>query len=356
MNEILIIIPSLNPDEKLIEVIKSLKKIGFSKILLVDDGSEDKKFFLQGKNEFNCELITHAENKGKGRALKTGFEYALTLADIHGVVTVDGDNQHKADDVLLVSEKLCQSENSMVLGVRNFTSTKNIPFRSRFGNKCTSCFFQMISGVKIQDTQTGLRGIPFSHLEKLLNIQGERFEFEMNVLLQIKKLGLNLQQIPIKTIYLEENKSSHFRPIIDSFQVCNMIFKFVAVSLLCFLVDYIIFSIILFLFETESNQTMVIFLSSVIARVCSSVLNFILNYRVVFQSEANKKASFFKYYTLVLIQMLVSSSLTAIISKFLDFPLIIKPIVDLLLFFISYHIQKAFIFIKKGEINEKNMS
>lgn len=229
MDEIYVLIPSLDPDEKLIKVISSLKKYGFNNILIVNDGSSNKDFFIKAKEEFSCKILTHSSNKGKGCALKTGFNYIISLQNdsIKGVVTVDGDNQHKACDVLSVKQKLCEVTDTLVLGVRQFKGIENIPLRSRLGNKMSAFIFKILSGENIEDTQTGLRGIPISHLQRFIDIEGERFEYEMNILLQLKKLNLKLIQVPIKTIYLDENESSHFQPINDSIRVFACILKFV---------------------------------------------------------------------------------------------------------------------------------
>lgn len=350
MDEIMILIPSLNPDEKLIEVIKSLKNIGFTKILIVDDGSEEKTFFIKAQDEFSCKILTLDKNMGKGRALKTGFEHILAMNDtsLKAVVTVDGDNQHKAKDVLAVSKNI--DENTLVLGVRKFKDATNVPFRSRFGNAMTAYVFRLLSGEKIEDTQTGLRAIPILYLDKFINVEGERFEYEMNILLRLRRLNLKLKQIEIETIYLEENESSHFRPIADSFRIFNMIGKFALVGIICFFVDYLIFYISLYGLMNIGEYYEQVFIASVIARICSSILNFSLNYAIVFKSSTNKLTSFIKYYFLVIIQMMISSVSVAGISILWKYPLVVKLIVDFLLFFISYYIQKLYIFSKK----EKN--
>lgn len=166
----------------------------------------------------------------------------------------------------------------------------------------------------------------------------------MNVLLQVRKLGLNLLEIPISTIYLEENESSHFRPVLDSLRVFYTIFAFTLVSFFCFLVDYFLFLLLLYGIMNGEESSLSVFVSSLIARVFSSFLNFSLNYRLVFQSSVEKTRSIFKYYALAVVQMLCSSSVITFLSV-LDFaPLLAKPLVDLTLFFFSYYVQKIFIF------------
>lgn len=350
MQKTWILIPSLDPDEKLIDVIKSLKNTGFSHILLVDDGSFQKDYFQQAETEFGCLVLSHPVNLGKGAALKTGFSYLLSqnFSDCNAVVTVDGDNQHKAEDVLAVSRVLQQNPHSLVLGVRQFQGAADVPLRSRVGNAMSAKMFSLLSGKNISDSQTGLRGIPLAYLPQFLDIPGERFEFEMNMLFHLRQLSLDLVQVPISTVYLEENASSHFRPIWDSLRVFQSLLKFAGVGIFCFLLDYMLFTVSLFLVLPGENTAEQVFYASVLARICSSLVNFSLNYKLVFESDSNKGKAFCKYYCLVLVQMLLSSGGSSLLTLLWENPLIMKPLVDFFLFFLSYHLQRRYIFKKKG--------
>lgn len=210
-----VIIPSLNPDEKLICVVDSLREAGFDDIILVNDGSDENhiKPFEHVSAYPECTILTHEVNKGKGRGLKTAFEYCIkNRPDIDGVVTVDGDNQHKAADIMKCCEKMAECKDKVVLGVRNF-SGKDVPFKSRFGNNMTSFVFKFACGLNISDTQTGLRAIPRQYLELFDNVKGERFEYETNMLLEFKQSHIDFVEVPIETVYIEENASTHFNPI-----------------------------------------------------------------------------------------------------------------------------------------------
>lgn len=345
LDKILIIIPSLDPDDKLTLVVNSLQKVGFNNILLVDDGSvDDKKHYFQNlKEQNNCILLNHETNKGKGRALKTAFNYALENIDkFDAVITVDGDNQHNAQDVLKVAENITQ--NFITLGVRSFGKNNNIPWRSRAGNIASAFVFRLISGNNINDTQTGLRGIYIDNLADIVKIEGERFEYEMNVLLHLKKLHLKPLQVPIETIYINENETSHFNPVLDSIKVFKTILTFLASSFFCFFIDIAIYSFILYcLFDKQiTNQN--IFISTLCSRIISSVANFTINYKVVFKSSANIKVSVLKYYLLAIVQMF-ASSIGIMLLTFARFsPIVTKIIVDFLLFIVSYLVQKKLIF------------
>lgn len=236
--QITVIIPSFNPDDKLLEVVASVRAGGFSDIVCVNDGSRPDclRYFEQLAAFPEVTLLAHAQNRGKGAALKSAFRYLLERGGKEeAVVTVDGDNQHKIADILKFAEALREQE-ALILGVRCF-DTAGVPARSSFGNKMTSKIFSVFCGLDICDTQTGLRGIPKRYLPELLALDGDRFEYETNMLLATKRLGLPVLQLPIETVYLEENKGSHFRPFADSFKILGLVAKFCASSLLCTAID-----------------------------------------------------------------------------------------------------------------------
>lgn len=346
IDKILIIIPSLDPDKKLSLVVNSLKDIGFNNILLVDDGSadENKHYFETLQQENNCILLTHEVNKGKGRALKTAFSYAIENNDkFQAVITVDGDNQHKADDVMKIAQNT--QNNSVTLGVRSFSKENtHIPWRSRAGNVASAFTFRLISGNNIEDTQTGLRAFHIDNLKEIISIDGERFEFEMNVLLHLKKLKLSIIQIPIQTIYINENETSHFNPIFDSIKVFKTILSFLGSSIVCFIIDIFIYSFFIYAIFNGEGTTSQIFIATLISRIVSSIVNFTINYKIVFKSNENIKSSVIKYYSLAVVQIFLSSTGTAMLDRVILSPIISKIIVDFLLFILSYLIQKKMIF------------
>ena len=219
-----IVIPSLNPGEELADYVKSLRAIVNVPIVLVDDGSDlrRRKIFDEcAKVAEAVTVLTHEVNRGKGRALKTAFAYLLeTLPDIEGCVTCDSDGQHAPEDVVRTISALKANQEALVLGCRTFDMS-HVPWKSRFGNKCSRALFRLASGISVSDTQTGLRAIPASLMRELLNCPGERFEFETHMLLRLH--GRPVVQIPIQTLYINGNRETHFSPWRDSAKIMSII-------------------------------------------------------------------------------------------------------------------------------------
>lgn len=228
-----VILPSLNPDEKMLATVEALIDKGFKDIVVVDDGSkaECKKFFEKANEHEEVTLLTHEVNKGKGRAMKTAFAYIYeNRKDISGVITVDGDGQHLPKDVAACVRRMEKIGDRVVLGVRDF-SAKGVPSRSKFGNNLTKGIFRLFLGIKVSDTQTGLRAIPYKYLPIMCKIEGERYEYETNQLIMIKKEKIKMSEVVIDTVYIDENESSHFHPIKDSARIYKIIFKHIGKSI-----------------------------------------------------------------------------------------------------------------------------
>ena len=225
LSKISVVLPSLDPDEKLTAVIDGLLEYGFTDIILVNDGSkpENLHYFEEAAAQHpEIHLLHHEVNRGKGAALKTAFTWFLeNRPDGFGVDTVDGDNQHHPADTKACCEHMLATGNC-VLGCRDFDQ-ENVPPRSRFGNKTTSLVFKIFVGMTISDTQTGLRALPRKALETLVNVYGDRFEYETNMLLAFKTYGMTFDEVKIRTVYIEENKSSHFRTFTDSWRIYKLI-------------------------------------------------------------------------------------------------------------------------------------
>lgn len=341
------IVPSLNPDEKLLDVVKGLREKDYHHIILVNDGSEKSDYFdmLEGED---CTVLTHEVNKGKGRALKTAFAYYLeNFADIcEGVVLCDGDNQHTPEDIYNCASALLEDNTKLVLGVRNFNE-KNIPPRSRFGNKTTSLMFRLLAGLVISDTQTGLRAIGNDGVREFLKVKGERFEYETNMLLETKRLGMEIREVTIKTVYIEENKTSHFRPIRDSWSIYKILFKFAWASIASCLIDLGIFEIMTMLLSSLDGK-MMIFASTATARAVSSVFNYTMNYKKVFKCRGSIVGTAVRYYTLAVVQAFASYYCVHLLNSSAGWdPLLAKIVVDGVLFLISFTIQRDVVFSNK---------
>lgn len=340
-----IVIPAFEPDEKLLDLLSIIRRNQVEEldIILVDDGSgvDYSHIFTEATEKWNCYLVQHAENRGKGRAIKSAIDFVLErFPAALGIVTIDSDGQHTYEDTMKCLADFLVHPDSLVLGVRQFE--ENVPLRSKFGNLLTRDVLGAITGVAISDTQTGLRVIPMHWLPSLLDLDGERYEFEMNMLLKAQEDHMDIREVGIETIYIEENKSSHFHAIRDSIRVYSVFIKYIFSSVICFLIDIVAFTIVMMLLKSRSLESVAI--ASVTARAISSVTNYFFNHKLVFKKGTT--ASFVKYFLLVFVQISLSSLLVSWGLKLLvhlPSPLV-KIIVDGGLFVLSYWVQKKLVF------------
>lgn len=343
--KIAVLIPCLAPDDKLICAVREIKKAGFEKILLVNDGStkEYDALFFQAE-ELGATVLRHAVNLGKGRALKTGFNFILNeWKECEGLVTADADGQHRPEDLLLCRDALLENEGSLVLGCRNFKKS-GIPFRSRFGNGMTSFVMKFLIGLSLSDTQTGLRAFSREQMKAYLTVSGERFEYETNMLLYSKEKNIPVVEVPIETIYLEQNKSSHFRPLQDSIKIYSLFLRYLVASLSSFVVDILLFSGGIWLLKKPFPEFYIVF-STVAARVLSSVYNFFINRKGVFHNEEKIGKTAVRYYLLAGIQMFFSATAVWLLHRLVPVhETVIKTVVDSVLFLISFQLQREWVF------------
>ena len=214
-DKIAILIPTFNPTDKLIKTINVLNDSGFNSVIVVNDGSTNNEVFSKIKVD---KLLKHDINKGKGAALKTGFEY-LQKFKVDAVITVDDDLQQDISDIKNIADCFL-NEKGVYFGVRKF---ENAPFIRRFANKMSSKIFKILYKEDICDTQTGLRCFPKEILLDLAKIDGSGFEYEMNVLKYLALSKIQIKKVYIKTIY-NDNKS-HYRVIKDSYAILKALFK-----------------------------------------------------------------------------------------------------------------------------------
>ncbi len=348
--KVTIVLPSLNPDEKLNMVVDSLLQEGFSDIVVVNDGSDEAHLepFALADRHPEVTLLTHEVNRGKGRALKTAFAYIMeNRPDTMGVVTVDGDNQHTGKDIKACAQMLLEKKDHVILGCRDFDDPA-VPPKSRMGNRITRGVFRFLCGIKVSDTQTGLRAIPYSLLPLMCQVPGERYEYETEMFFALKKQNIQITEVKIQTVYIEDNASSHFHPIRDSFRIYRIIFKFILSSAASFLIDYGLFTLLLFLLGNNVSRTLRLFISTFVARALSSLFNYTMNKTAVFHSEAPVKKSLAKYYTLCVCQAALSYGILYLLSALLQansgLEAILKLIVDVLLFLLSFQIQQRWVF------------
>ena len=354
LDDVVILIPSLDPDEKMPEYVKALIKAKAKHILLVDDGSklENRHFFDELEKYKEVTILRHMVNQGKGRGLKTGLNYVLEkMPEVKGVVTADADGQHAVDDTIACANRLLET-NKVVFGTRNFNE-EIVPFKSRNGNKITTAVFKLLYGKLVNDTQTGLRALPMDFIKECLALPGERFEYEIAMLIKIVKDGRDIIEEPIKTIYFESNRATHFNTFKDSYRIYKIMlgtfFRFAITSVLSFIIDWGLYTILIHTIFSNNEYTKGIFLSTVIARVFSSLFNYTVNKNSVFNSKEGTKTTIVKYYILAICQMIASWLLVTVLFGALNInSSILKIFVDFILFIISYNIQNKWVF-KDGE-------
>ena len=271
-----ILIPSYEPDDKLIKLVNNLKKEKLD-IVVVNDGSGKEYDNLFKEIDKKSKVISYNTNKGKGYALKRGLEYIKENYKNYIVVTMDSDGQHSVKDAINLSNYAENHLDELVVGKR--IRSKKTPLRSKIGNGITMLIYELTTGVKVYDTQTGLRAFSNNLMDFMLNVDGNRYEYEMNVLLQAPSNNIKIKEIEIETIYIENNKSSHFNTIKDSYRVYKEIIKYSLSSIISFIIDYILFTI----FSLLTTVT----LSNIFARIISASVNYTINKKVVFKSNKN---------------------------------------------------------------------
>ncbi|RTE48559.1 glycosyltransferase [Actinobaculum sp. 352] len=334
----IVLIPSLEPDHRLPALVDALAHhIPEAHVVIVDDGSGARyaDTFQKARNA-GATVIGYEVNRGKGFALRTGFAWCLEHAPDEPVICADSDGQHTPDDIRKVAFDLRDHPNAVVLGVRAFSG--RVPIRSRIGNWMSARFFRLASGQRISDTQTGLRGYGPQHLARLLGIPGDRFEWELQALLAVARVGQEIRQVPIATVYHDGNSGSHFRPLVDSWLVLRPLLAFFAVGAGCWAGEMLLFLVL--------QSRWGIFPAVVASRVVSGTVNFALNKSQVFREHSRERTALeaFEYAllaaTLVTITALGVRALASIgIALWLA-----KLLMDFLCLLLSFAVQQRWIF------------
>ena len=349
-----ILIPSLEPDERLPAYIRKLKEGGFAHIVVVDDGSSEayKPIFDEVDAVEDTVVLRHEVNKGKGVALKTGYKYIMeNMPDITGVITADADGQHTVEDCLHLAEQLEKGEKALYLGSRDFNQ-ENVPPKSRSGNKITTAVFKLLYGQYLPDTQTGLRAFRKEELPFMYEVEGERYEYEMKVLIACSRARIPMIPITIETIYENDNKGTHFHPVRDSFRVYKVILgsfiKFMSVSLICFLIDQILALVlrkwILPPMGLARGTMMNLQVSGWGARLISSVINFVLNKNLVFKMKGKAGKPALRYALLCVAIITISNAGVWLLGRIGMADWLAKILMDTTLYFASYRFQERWVF------------
>ena len=329
------LIPAYEPDDKLIDLVKELKNNKY-KIVVVNDGSGKEYNKIFNSIDKDAKIIAYKENQGKGHALKTGLEYIQKTYPESIIVTMDADGQHTVKDAMKLCEYVQEHPKYIALGSR--FRDKRTPLRSKIGNTITMIVFTLLTGTKIYDTQTGLRAFSSEQLPYLLSIEGNRYEYEMNVLLNLNKNRIRSKEIPIEVIYIDNNKASHFKTIRDSYLIYKEIVKFSGSSIISFIIDYILYS-------TSFLLTKRLILSNIFARIISGSVNYTINKHIVFKSTKKGLQSAIYYIFLALVILILNTLILKLLVTFIGInAYIAKIITELILFIISYTVQKRFVF------------
>lgn len=223
---------------------------------------------------------------------------------------------------------------------------EKVPLRSRFGNSLTRLVYRLSTGVRVHDTQTGLRAFSMQLLPELEGIEGERYEYEMNVLLACGRRHIPIREIEIETIYLNNNAASHFNVWKDSARIYREILKFSASSFLAFVIDYLMYSI-LTIMTAGMEVTYSILVSNVLARIISASVNFHVNRKFVFGSQEKVGRSAAKYFLLAVFILAGNTLFLNLLSGQWGMNRYgAKLLTELLFFIVSWLIQRTMIFRK----------
>lgn len=311
--DIVVLIPVYDPNEEIMQ--KFLDKLTkkFCNIVFINDGCNTNHNEFMYNLALKYPMVKHYINLGKGRGLKNGINYILNNYDGKVIVTADCDGQHSVNDIKRCGDFAKKNMDSLILGVRDF-SGNCVPFRSRFGNVITRNVLYSFVGVKVSDTQTGLRAMSFDVAKKLIDVSGERYEYETNVLIESKIESIPIKEVVIETIYINNNETSHFNPVKDSIRVYKLFASYIFIAYISYLIETIIFSKICYL----SNKFYVIPLLLLLCKGVSMII------KMIFNNYVN-----YKY---ILLNYIISSIVLVCLSSKL---VIVKVIVDVIMFIMS---------------------
>lgn len=335
LSESVVLIPAFDPGPGLVPLVQEIRQLGLD-VLVVDDGSAPEYAFVFAELEdAGVPVARHAENRGKGAALKTGIRL-LAEWGAACVVTADADGQHLPSDIAAVERAVREHPDDLVLGVRNLSE---MPGRSRAGNKITRVVTRIVCNLDLTDTQTGLRGFSLADgaADRLCQLDGDGYEFEMSMLVHARELFGQVVEVPIRTVYEPHNPTTHFDTVRDSFRVyrvlLGMLPAFVFVSLSSFVVDYLLFA----LFSLGAGLSAVV--STVAARVISATFNYTFNRLAAFRVRGTEYTPL-RYFALAAFILVVNSALMWLFSDTLGLPgLAVKVPVELLCYLVSFSVQ-----------------
>ncbi|MBM3767696.1 MAG: glycosyltransferase [Acidobacteria bacterium] len=336
MKKLALLIPAFQPSRELPElvdaVLKGAPEIAFA--VVVDDGSDAASclVFDPLRAMDRVEVITHAANLGKGAALKTGFNWILVHdREIGGIVTADADGQHRSEDIARVARE--HHDGRLTLGVRAFEGA--VPLRSRIGNTVTRFFFHVFTGLRLSDTQTGLRVWPRALCLDVLRLAYNGYAFEFEALLGAKR-G-DIAEVPIRTIYSPGNVESHFNPVRDSFRIYFVFLRYSASALVAAALDSTVFSLVL-------ARTGELATAQIAGRAVATAVAFFLLRGPVFRSANGFWLPLARFLLLVAASGYVSLILIRALTDTGVAPMAAKLIAEGTLFAANFALQRTLIF------------
>lgn len=335
------LVPAYQPGKALVEVAASLLSGGhFDALLVVDDGSgAEYGEIFSALERMGCHVLRHYVNLGKGMALRTGLNYAAVhYPDLAGIVTFDADGQHLPKDIEAVGAALLREPGALIMGVRRFG--RGIPLRSYLGNTITRSMLALLGGIRVSDTQTGLRGIPLRFVPEVLRLFTMGYDFELDMLMHAKQTGIPIVEVPIETVYLNANAGSHFNPLLDSMKIYLVFLRFNISSLLTAAIDYLIFSICII-------NGLSILSGIICGRIIAGYVNFTINKKYVFKSDKNHFSTVSAYVITVVLSALIGwICIECMVKEFSMNVYLAKVIMEFVLYIFNFIIQRDFVFSK----------
>ena len=337
-----IVIPALDPPETLPGLVDELRSRALGRIVVVNDGSAEPSLFRALEGTDDVTVLHHEANRGKGEALKTGFRHLLASETVTNIVTVDADGQHLTEDVARVRDAARSEPDALTLGARGFET--GVPLKSAVGNKATRAVLRLTAGLDLKDSQTGLRAVPRPLAERCLAIESARYEFELEMLLLAKRMGIAIRETDVATVYLDRNRATHFRPIRDSIGIYLVFLRFLMISLASFWLDIVLFALL-------HHYTGAILASTYAARISSGTFNFLGNRRLVFRDGVRRSLvrDAIVYTALAFLIATASGLAVRALSAWIEWtPTLVKLGVDPCLFMVSFVVQRYVIFRPKN--------
>ena len=345
-----LLIPIYEPNDDVLPFLKTFKEGDFDYFLCVNDGSNStyNEKWEKIKSETLFDVISYNQNKGKGYALKQGIKKIIKEhPEIDYILTADGDGQHLLKDILNIKAQAELHSEALILGTRDFA---NVPAKSKSGNTWSARYFKLATGKKLSDVQTGLRAIHKSMFQTAILCPGTRYEYEMNFLMEVAR-NFEIEQVPIETVYINNNAESHFRPFIDSMRFMIMPILYLLVSVGAWAIDTLIFGILER--TVYPNPSLIDLLAMVmISRAISAPFQFFMLRYAVFHTRGKFLQNAAKYFALAFASAFVSWGLIWTFDYYLKslgfgYLVYVKMLIDFILGVAKYFFNLSVIFANK---------